>query len=523
MRTKFVGAAGSGKTRAVLEKIIELCDDPHEVSFASMTNAAKDEITRRVADYYGCTIPSLTAAHWRTTHSTAIRGLGGRYDVLHDGTAEYRKAIRPAGFDVSRAGAGFNSGAMALMMWNRARASGVPLRCVWSDMRRVYSGLASLSTIVGYVNRYEAAKAADGWIDLTDALMRFAGVRQAVDGRAEDIRPEGEVPEGVRVLVLDEAQDASYLIYRVQKRLEDECGPEHLILAADPYQSIFSFTGGDPRYFLDWEVDETIVMERSWRCAEPIFSLGHRCLSGTAGYVDYGIKPAEHEGFVARAGSIGSAFEKCGDGTVMLLARTNQRAEEMADELGVAACEIGVDVDREAVGFKALHHVAAGDITSAVDFASAVSMLPAKGFFDRGAKAKWARMEYVVSEVLPWRLRDYGVTEEGERMIRDGSWVEHVGNQKKALQWRANCAKFGADEATKPRVKFGTIHASKGLEADAVIVDDSLPKATAASIRHFSKSRDEERRVSYVGVTRGRRACVVLSAAGQKERAKWMR
>lgn len=503
-----------------MEKIVSLVDDPHEVSFASMTNAARDAITQRVASHYGVNVASLTSAHWRTTHSTAIRGLGCGDRIVHSDSAEYRKQAEAA------TGICWDTIQKPIQFWNLARMSGRSLRSVVDEQRRIHPDVQHYQAVLGVIKRYEQGKQAEGWMDLIDPLLAFGGVRHSPDGFSEEVRYQGSVPDGVRLLVLDEAQDASYLIYRVQRRLEDECGPEHTILAADPYQSIFSFTGGDPRYFLEWPVDEEVVMERSWRCSADIFALGHRCLSGTAGYRDFGILPAEHPGSVHRetASRVRRAVEVAGSGTVMILARTHYRAEEIAGMVDEPTSEIGKNASRESLAFRAIHYLSAGGIVSAEDFSSVISILPAKETLERGAKAKWSRGEYGVSEVAPWQLRDLGVTQGGVEAIMSGRWRQMIKNPQSALAWKSRCDKAGPEAATNARIKYGTIHASKGLEADAVIVDDALPKATQTSIRIHRWAADEERRVSYVGVTRARRTCVVLEGSEPKwRRASWMR
>lgn len=507
-RTKFIGGAGSGKTRAILDAIISLTNDPHEVSFASMTNAARDVITKRVSDHYGVTVASLTSANWRTTHSTAIHGLNLGSILKHDGSREYVRLVEEAtqrDYDVAM---------QSISLWNLARHTGRKLRSIFDDARKVWGGKAGLwADHERAVRLYEHSKRTLDWVDLVDPLQRFAGFRQEVDGVAERCRPQGDVPSGVRILVLDEAQDACMLIAGCQHRLEDECGPEHVILAADPYQSIFSFSGGNPRHFLDWAVDREVTMERSWRCAPAIFALGQRCLRGTRGYRDYGIKPAEHDGEVIERSSVEKAVEAAGEGSVMFLARTTHRCDEIVEQLsalGIQTNFIGQGVSRETLGFRAAYNVSRGRIVSASEFAAAVAMLPASGFFERGVKARWERGEYGVDEVVPGDLRALGVTPEGCEALVTGSWTKSVKHQKKALTFVSTADRMGVDEATTPRISVGTIHRSKGLEADTVIVDDALPAATMRAVRALPESADEERRVSYVAVTRGRKRCIIM-------------
>ena len=85
--------ADSGAVRRLGARITSLTDDPPEVSFASMTTAAREAITTRVADHYGVTVASLTSANWRTTHSTAIQGLNIASILKHSGTREFVRLV----------------------------------------------------------------------------------------------------------------------------------------------------------------------------------------------------------------------------------------------------------------------------------------------------------------------------------------------------------------------------------------------------------------------------------------------
>jgi DNA helicase-2/ATP-dependent DNA helicase PcrA len=135
-------------------------------------------------------------------------------------------------------------------------------------------------------------------------------------------------------------------------------------------------------------------------------------------------------------------------------------------------------------------------------------------------KTAWADGRIELDAVVPEALADAGVSEYGASVIRGRSWFEDI---KGAEEWKAAAAVHGADEATWPTLSVGTIHASKGLEADNVIVSDELPGLVLRSMRYSRAVRDEERRVSYVAVTRARKKATVLTLGGMGRRAEWMK
>jgi len=149
--------------------------------------------------------------------------------------------------------------------------------------------------------------------------------------------------------------------------------------------------------------------------------------------------------------------------------------------------------------------------------------LNAKGFFERGLHAKWKRGEATVDEVVPWKLAEAGFSEGGVGLIASGKWVSEVKDSTAAAKWAKAVEQHGVEVACSPRIKVGTIHSSKGLEADGVILATELPETTVKAITRFREARDEEMRVSYVGVTRARRNLVVLNNPVNDRRAKWVR
>jgi len=107
-------------------------------------------------------------------------------------------------------------------------------------------------------------------------------------------------------------------------------------------------------------------------------------------------------------------------------------------------------------------------------------------------------------------------------LLKQRAWEKGI---KGAQDWVTAARKYGVKEATAPSFLAGTTHSAKGLEADNVIVTTSLPPTTAASLRLFRETRDEERRVSYVAATRAKKCLVVVDnlESSKGARASWMK
>ena len=69
----------------------------------------------------------------------------------------------------------------------------------------------------------------------------------------------------------------------------------------------------------------------------------------------------------------------------------------------------------------------------------------------------------------------------------------------KDRQYLVSCLRRGEDSRKEPRIRIDTVHASKGAEADNVIVMSDLSKQ---SYNGLQLSPDDEHRVFYVALTR---------------------
>lgn len=281
---------------------------------------------------------------------------------------------------------------------------------------------------------------------------------------------------------------------------------------------IFGFGGSDSKHFMSWKVDKEKVMERSWRCPRPILELGERCLRRmNRGYWDRGIAPADHEGEVI---SVSGAAAAC------------SRLDPTKPTLVIARCKYTLDAYKEAMfkrriphamitdsddtqilrAYRAYWDLEHGEPVSGEDLAMAIKATPTRGldgpYLTRGAKASWAREEtakawdMVRSQDLP----AIGMTPALISAVTTGSWAELL---TKGEKWRQAAIQYGPDLATRPQIRLGTIHSTKGMEADDVVLSTQIPGRVANGGDSDPAIHDEERRIEYVGVTRARRRLIV--------------
>jgi hypothetical protein len=282
--------------------------------------------------------------------------------------------------------------------------------------------------------------------------------------------------------------------------------------------SIFGFGGSDCRHFLSWSADKRRVMKKSWRCPAAVMSLGEKCLRRMhEGYWDREIAPADHEGEVVRGGHPSAIIPKLDpNNETLILARCNYTLDDWASEMkqkGIPFLRLKAKENTNAIrGIRALWDLEHGEPVSGEDFAHAVAGLPARGkegpLLTRGTKAAWTleATQRRWNVIFPSDLEDIGVTPAMIGRLASGHWAELiVGGER----WRRSALRWGADLATRPHIRIGTIHSAKGMEADSVILSTTTSRKIYESQAADREAHDEERRVEYVGVTRARKKLVI--------------
>jgi DNA helicase-2/ATP-dependent DNA helicase PcrA len=527
----LIGGPGTGKTTELL-RILESAKarfggDPFCLGFASYTKAARMEAASRAADAWGVPADLLAKHGWfKTVHAVCYKQLGIKEGQIIDKNKGSQIWLANAlGVDVrvvldedtgfSRYD-GKSAGSLALRAWDLSRARIEPLR---DTLRRLAASGESLSwaEAVQYIRRYEESKRFEDRCDYSDLLARFCGLRFDVEGVYE-VDPEGVPPSGVKAWIFDEAQDASALVDRCCRRLAEAEDVRWVYLAGDPFQSIFGFGGSSSDHFLSWPADKKKVMERSWRCPRPVLELGERCLRRMAkGYWDRGISPATHDGEVLSAGGARSACAQLdANRPTLVIARCKYTLDAYRDALVRLRLPHAMMNDSDDTqilrGYRAYWDLEHGEPVAGEDLSCAIKHTPTRSldgpYLTRGAKASWERADTIKrwDMVRPEDLSAIGMTDALIASIKHGSWSELL---PKGEKWRSAALEHGPDLATRPQIRLGTIHSTKGMEADDVVISTQISARVSGGSAFDPAIADEERRVEYVGVTRARRRLIV--------------
>lgn len=539
--TRLIGGAGTGKTTAILTAMDaarkELGLSPEEIGFSTFTRNGRHVMARRAAEAWGVDQSLLTRhGHFRTTHSTALRQIGISRDQLltnDRGSINWvsERLGTSLGGDVDdeetpSLGRESQTAVLAITLWHLSRNRLAPYSQVLDGALAQGDSVPDFETARAIVEKYESAKRADDRLDYADLLGRFAGYSFHVDGHLA-VAPQGDVPEAVRAMFLDEAQDASALVDVVCRRLANGPNVDRVVIVGDNFQSIYGFGGGDAKHFMSWDATES-VMPRSFRCPRPIMSFGEECLRQMhEGYWVRGIRPAAHDGSIEQAGNAEDAvasfvnLEK----TSLIIARcefTLKRYEKCLDDRSIPFARLDRSDTEARRGCGALWNLERNLTVKQEDFVAAVEMLPAKtasegDLLHAGAKAAWSRGEFASYDLIRREdLEQVGCTPAAVVMISRGDWPEAVMPKYRRLagKWVESAKEYGPDAATTPKVWLSTIHAAKGAEADTVILSSESSRRIAMNSSRFPECHDEECRVAYVAATRARERLVIVEDAG---------
>lgn len=504
--------AGTGKTRAITYRIAHGVRTgayhPHNVLAVTFTQRAAGEMRARLRDLG---IPSVQA---HTFHAAARRQLqyfwahavGGPFPQIQEHKAPLvAQAASSLGLRLDRASLRDLS---AEIEWakvglisiedypQRARAAG-----------RVDVGGQTPEMVGKLLAAYEEVKSARGVIDFEDMLLILCGILVERHDIARQIRHQ------YRFFVVDEYQDVSPL----QQRLLDLWLGERndLCVVGDVSQTIYSFTGANPRFLRDFhrrfKGAREVHLVRAYRSTPQIVELANRVIepgrlpgsvqltaqrpSGPAvGYADYDDDEFEAQGIarqIARLADRGVALSE-----IAVLVRTNAQIQEFERALGSASISFTIrggerffqrtEIREAMVAFRSMARAGIEDtLTAAV-----TTVLGQLGWEPKAPNVQGARRDR-------WEALNALVTLAEELEESRGAGLDEYVAE---LEERASLA----HSPTVEGVTLASLHAAKGLEWDAVFLAGMSEGLMPISHASDPEAIEEERRLLYVGITRAR-------------------
>ena len=533
---RAIGGAGTGKTslmKATAEKALarpEMGGNHLALGYSSFTRAARLEAAVRCGTAWGVPPEELMQQGWfRTAHSVCFRQLGvSRGEMIGGNKQDEQWVSEAVGSDVAFALNDDEEGGIAIYQGDPVAAAALNYwslaRNVWRPLREVVEAdpsydAPSAGEVIKRIEMYEQAKRLDGRFDFTDLLSRFVGLRFDPEVGPIEVTPEGLVPSEVVGWIFDEAQDASRLLDLACRRLVTGDSCRWAWLVGDPYQVLFSWAGASASHFMAWDAAKQHVMPKSYRCPQAIMRAGERCLQRLPDYWDRGIAPAEHDGTVDESENFEDDLHDLRpDEDTLVIARTNRsvsKIKAILEDIGMPfryTKQKHEGKTSKEQGMAGLWNLERGQGISGDAWGRIVEMLPSKTtdgreWLVRGSKARWKKgMAEQFDRVYPEDLPTLGASPELCQAIASGQWA---GLPDGGTKWVRAAKKWGVEAVSEPKIRIGTIHSSKGMEASKVIV----LTAVSGRCREAEETDDarfaEERRIEYVACTRAKHKLIL--------------
>jgi len=339
-------------------------------------------------------------------------------------------------------------------------------------------------------------------------------------------------------LIVDEFQDLTPQMYHIFKMWSTQA--EQIIIAGDPFQSIYGVFGGTPDFFNEWDAGETVILPHSHRLPVQIKDFSHKILRMQ------GMKAPD---VTAKIG-LGNCITKIryndpypAHDTELHLVRANYQMDGITMRLSKDGKLFTTLRDRHGGWTRAEAELAnvmislrTGRELTMIQTRAIVQYFPekmlelpcSKGKFQKnsffaelslgGAEIvresdSWKPDKRVIQEVLAWTLPDeiLDILQSDEPTYKMTKTSKVFKAKINGIKDRKELIKF--DEAESRRVM--TIHGSKGLEAIAVFLHTAITPKILKAMVIPGKESQAEARVWYVGVTRAKEHLYLVTDEGK--------
>jgi DNA helicase II / ATP-dependent DNA helicase PcrA len=529
-----LAGAGTGKTRAITHRIAygvhSGAYQPQRVLAVTFTARAAGEMRTRLRSL------AVGGVQARTFHAAALRQLhyfwpqaigGAAPEVMSQKAAAVAQAAASLRLDFARDRTAIRDLAAEVewakvsMLTPETYAAGA------RALRREPPGL-DVTAMARLLEAYEQVKTQRGVIDFEDVLLLTVGILSERDDIARAVRSQ------YRHFVVDEYQDVNAL----QQRLLDLWVGQRddLCVVGDPAQTIYSFTGASPRHLLEFQAThpkaQVVRLVRNYRSTPQIVGLANLIVRGPSGSVRSNAVQLQAQGAEGPSPALTAHAD---DPT---------EAAAIAGEIAARVAQ-GVSPGEMAVLFRT------NGQSEAFESALAERDVP---YLVRGGERFFARKEVRDAILL---LRGAARSDDGTiglpELVRDvllgAGWTRQAPTSGGAARerWESLAAlaalsddlvaatpdarlpdfvreldeRAAAQHAPAVQgVTLASLHAAKGLEWDVVFLagcsDGYLPIAMADT----PEAIEEERRLTYVGVTRARRELRLSWAAARTPGAR---
>jgi len=484
------GPPGTGKTYTLLELVEEEIVrgvHPDRIAFLAFTKKAANEAKSRAMKKFNLEEQHLP--YFRTLHSLAFHELGlSKSQVMSK--KHYKEFGNKFGIELGSIGHGGDTGGIItvddklLTAVNQAR-----MRCM---------------SLQEYYNKTNME---DRWARLKwthDAFEKFKKERHLIDftDMIEQYLERGPVPL-LDIIVIDEVQDLCPLQHKMIDKIK--ANAQKVYSAGDDDQAIYGFAGADVNHFINMKGNKE-VLKQSYRCPISVQNLSQEIIDRVKYRHPKEWKGTNKNGLVQYHNYPGSVDLKR-EGTWFILGRTQYLLNHMEKKLrseGTIYTRNGkLPVSQKLLNaVESWNKLSKGESIELPDVKDIYSYMSTQIGIEHGYKGlKTATQErYDIEELVMRQGLIGGVAGQPWDIAFD-----KVGINDKDFVRAMEIRKYSLTE--KPKIQLSTIHASKGGEADNVMLLTDMSRQARLSMY---KNPDNECRVFYVGITRAKKTLHVV-------------
>lgn len=572
----IVAGAGAGKTKTITHRIAHLIATgvpARSILAVTFTNKAAGEMRERTFRLLGerANSPYGHGPLITTFHSLGVRLLREFYEEAaiprafniwdkDDSARALKRILASLGFDRF-------TPRQVLSRISREKGNGVEAEYFSENARSSYEEAVARAWIA-----YEKAREDEGALDFDDLLLRTLSLLKT---KADVL---GKLHHRWQHITIDEYQDTNRAQYEIARLLAGES--RNICVVGDIDQNIYSWRGADIAHLLTFEKTfpgaATILLEHNYRSTQTILTAANAVIAKNVRRYDKKLRTDNPTGeaitlFSARSEREEAAYiaqsirELLGSGVlaaeIAVLFRENFQSralEEAMIALGIPYRVLGTRFFERAEVKDVLAYLrAAMNPRSRIDFARAVAS-PSRGIgkttiekiaegneeaLGAAARAKVAGFRALLVTIknviethrasdavqmtiaLSGLEKMLGEHDEEGRLQNVAELAAHAERYdalappegiERLLEDAALMSDQDALEKKMDAVSLMTVHASKGLEFDAVFIT-GLEQGLFPSERESDGDRDdeEERRLFYVALTRARKY-LFLTLAGSR-------
>lgn len=498
MITKIYGAPGTGKTTRMLDLLkqeIESGTPLQNIAFVTHTVAARLEAKERVQQIIPITSEKDQLRYFRTIHGICYmennlsrENVMQPKDYLDFGsqigipfsvnfTEENDMDGFPIGFNVS-------GGNEILSVRQYAAAQGVNV----SDIKDRWPNWISPKIMRNVIVGFKEWKELNSKFDFVDLLHLYDHFGEPLD---------------IESMFIDEAQDLSILQWKIVRKMMKKA--KRVYIAGDDDQSIYAFIGADRYGFLDCECNNIEILPKTWRLKDNIWYFAQNIIYHVNKRQIKNIETRGEGGDIQYFNSNPLYLPINPKETTMVIARHHKQLNAFSKSLelrGIPFKGKGREIHgtEQARAVHAYFRARDGEPLLLRDAALILKFIGDHKGYLKLLKEGRENPELMISKdqlEINWEVNWVRYLARSNAEISKNELIRNILNGI-GLPGIVN----------EPQISLTTYHGSKGRQADHVILmTDCYRRAYEYAMRH----PDDERRVSYVGVTRAREKLTIIA------------